>query len=157
MTIIVTVRERAAEAEKGAYLICGNSGDSIQFDFDGEWDAYLTKTARFRYRVNGTEQYTDVLFTGTECAVPVLRNVTETAVGVYAGDIRTTTPARIPCAPCITDGAPQHADPAPDVYDQLMEYLAGLQGGRVISGAASIHINGVVSASVHGTAETLEV
>lgn len=30
-------------------------------------------------------------------------------------------------------------------------------GGGTVHGAASIHINGVVSASVHGTAETLEV
>ena len=136
MAILITVRDRAAKPETGAVIVCGNSGNTVQFDFDAEWDAYPTKTARFRYKVNGAEQYTDVLFSGTECPVPVLRNTTETAVGVYAGDIRTTTPAYIPCAPCITDGAPQHTEPAPDVYDQLMEYLAALYSNNVYADAA---------------------
>ena len=131
MTIHVTVRERIAAAEADAFLVCGNSGDTVQFDLDSEWEAYPTRTARFFCRRNGRAFYSDVLFTGDSVTVPVLRNMSEVLIGVYAGDIRTTTPARVLCVPCITDGAPQHEDPAPDVYDQLMEYLAGLQRGIV--------------------------
>lgn len=136
MAILITVRDRAAKPEPGAAIVCGNSGNMLQFDFDAEWDAYPTKTARFRFKANGAEQYTEELFSGTECPVPVLRDTTEIAVGVYAGNIRTTTPTYISCAPCITDGAPQHSDPAPDVYDQLMEYLAALYSNNVYADTA---------------------
>ncbi len=130
MTVFVKVRSRAAETTAGGFLVCGNSGDQIQFDFDAEWSAYPAKTARFRYTRNGSAQYQDVLFEGNVCEIPPMHDITELAVGVYAGDIRTTTPAFIPCAPCITDGSPQHSDPAPDVYNQLMEALAELQRDR---------------------------
>lgn len=156
-TVSITVSGRQAAAAPGAVIICGNSGDTVQFTFDSEWDAYPVRTARFRYTVSGAELYQDMVFEGNSCEIPPLHDITEVAVGVYAGDIRTTTPAYIPCMPCITDGAPQHPDPAPDVYDQLLEYLAGMQGGGTVHGAASTCINGVVSGSVHGTAEPLEV
>ena len=137
-TVSITVSGRQAAAAPGAVIICGNSGDTVQFTFDSEWDAYPVRTARFRYTVSGAELYQDMVFEGNSCEIPPLHDITEVAVGVYAGDIRTTTPAYIPCAPCITDGAPQHPDPAPDVYDQLLEYLAGMQGGgdRVSADAA---------------------
>ena len=155
MTVELTVRERTAEAAEGAFFICGNAGDTVQFDSDAEWDAYAAKTARFRYTRNGSEQYQDVLFEGAACPVPVLNDITEVAVGVYAGDIRTTTPAYIPCLSCITDGAPQHAAPLPDVYDQLLEYLAGLQNGAATGDAYTV-LSGGIAETITGIAETEE-
>ena len=143
--ISITVREKTASLSGPVTVVCGNSDYTVRFLFDSEWDAYPTKTARFTYCKNGVFRYEDVLFEGDSVSVPVLRDVDEIAIGVYAGDLHTTTPARVPCARCITDGAPVHDPPAPDVYDQLMEYLAGLQGGGVPAGAATLMISGGVS------------
>ena len=40
MAILITVRDRAAKPEPGAAIVCGNSGNTVQFDFDADWDAY---------------------------------------------------------------------------------------------------------------------
>ena len=132
--IIITVSEKNAALSVPVTVVCGNSDYTVRFLFDSEWDAYIAKTARFTYCKNGVFRYEDVLFEGDSVSVPVLREADEVTVGVYAGDLHTTTPARVPCARCITDGAPVHDPPVPDVYDQLMEYLAGLQGGGSTAG-----------------------
>lgn len=84
---IATYRQRDGE------IVCGNSDYQIEFTFDAEWASYSTKTARFI--VNG--RYEDVEFTGTTCPVPIITNATEVMVGVYAGNLCTTTPATISC------------------------------------------------------------
>lgn len=117
--IDVTVRDKVATAAKDARLVCGNSDYIIAFNFDEEWAAYETKTARFSY--SGT--YQDVVFTGTECPVPVIQNTIVCAIGVYAGDLHTTTPAYVPCKKSILCGNGAPADPPDDVYAQIMELL----------------------------------
>lgn len=114
-TINVMVRDKIASAVGDIVYICGNSDYIINFDFDDEWDAYGVKTARFVH--NGT--YTDVVFTGNQCAMPVIHKAYGIFVGVYAGDLRTTTPAHIPSAASILsdDGTP--ASPPDDVYAQI--------------------------------------
>lgn len=116
--IKITVREKRAKCNGRERIVCGNSDYVIKFDFDDEWAAYDTKTARFVY--DGSK-YTDVQFTGDEVGVPVLRDTRTVSVGCYAGDIRTTTAALIQAVPCCTDPDGTPADPAPDVYNQLME------------------------------------
>lgn len=81
-------------------IVCGNkydeekqSGYQIKFTFDDEWNAYENKTARFIFG----GQFHDVEFTGDTCPVPVLKGVTLCKVGVYAGDLCTTTSATIGC------------------------------------------------------------
>ena len=113
--INVMVRDKIASAVGDIVYICGNSDYIIRFDFDAEWDAYGVKTARFVH--NGT--YTDVVFTGEQCAMPVIHKAYGIFVGVYAGDLRTTTPAHIPSAASIlsTDGTPEA--PPDDVYAQI--------------------------------------
>lgn len=145
--IHISVTDKIAIAAGNPEIVCGNSY-VIEFDFDSEWDAYEAKTARFVWRECGSPVYRDVLFTGDSVQMPPVYGTYEIAAGVYAGDIRTTTPARIPCIPCITDGAPHHADPAPDVYNQLMDYLAGIQGGKSV-------LNAVLSADAVPPAQTV--
>jgi len=115
--IKITVREKRAKCNGRERIVCGNSDYVIKFDFDDEWAAYDTKTARFVYDGG---KYTDVQFTGDEVGVPVLRDTRTVSVGCYAGDIRTTTAALIQAVPCCTDPDGTPADPAPDVYNQLM-------------------------------------
>ena len=90
----------ATYLQRDGEIVCGNSDYQIVFTFDADWDAYDTKTARFIW--NG--KHMDVPFTGNECQVPIIKNTDEVKVGVYAGDIFTTTPATIPCKRSILCG-----------------------------------------------------
>lgn len=116
--INITVRGKIARAEGRARVVCGNSDYAVRFDFDAEWSEYAVKTARF---VSEDGSYTDVQFEGEDCAIPILRNTRTLLVGVFAGNLRTTTAALIHAVPCITDPDGTPADPTPDVYAQLME------------------------------------
>lgn len=106
-------------------IICGNSDYTAVFDFDDEWSAYDTKTARFVYC--GT--YTDVVFTGNECPIPIIQDTRSLTIGVYAGDLHTTTPAYVSCVPSILCGGGVPADPTPDVYAQILELLNNIADG----------------------------
>lgn len=150
----VNVAEKTAAVSGCPQIVCGNSDYVIAFSFDAEWDAFPAKTARFAYRRNGTFRYEDVLFEGDSVPVPVLRDIDEVAVGVYAGSLHTSTPARIPCARSITDGAAVHDPPTPDVYDQLLEYLAHLQANAPVSDVAAVLYG--TAYSLAGTAEETE-
>ena len=124
--ITIQVRDKHATALESPEIVCGNSDYTVAFDLDSEWQSYATKTARFNYVRAGVRLHQDVIFQGTGCAVPVMHDVYEVTVGVYAGDIRTSTPAHIPCVQSATDDAAEHWQPKPDVYDQLLTLLEGL-------------------------------
>jgi YD repeat-containing protein len=72
-----------------------------------------------------------VVFTGNQCEIPVISNTNTIRVGVFAGDLRTTTAAWIPARKSILCGSGSPADPPEDVYNQIMEKLN--QGGGGIS------------------------
>jgi len=121
----ITVKNKIATFQsRDGDIVCGNNDYQVIFTFDAEWDDYSTKTARFIW--NG--QYTDVVFTGTTVTVPIIMNTTLCTVGVYAGDLRTTTPAFIGCRKSILCPNPVHVDPTPDVYDQIM---AAINNGTI--------------------------
>lgn len=111
--------KKAAYLLREGEIVCGNKDYKIQFTFDEEWEAYPIKTARFV----STAGIEEVIFEGDTVNVPAIHNSFTVLVGVYAGDLHTTTAASIPCQKSILcqGGAP--ADPAPDVYAQLMEML----------------------------------
>lgn len=142
--INVMIRRRKA-SNPVAEIVCGNSDYHISFNFDSEWDAYDIKTARFIW--NG--QKADVVFTGNVCDVPVIKNATICAVGVFAGDLRTTTPALIACNKSIlcSEGAP--ADPMPEVYAQIMELLNSY--GRPTDEQATAAVNAWLEAHPEAT------
>lgn len=121
--IHISVKDKIAIKTDKTFYVCGNSDFRILFDFDTEWNAYETKTARFSH--DGS--YTDIVFSGSECAVPIISDIYCFHVGVYAGDLHTTTPARVPCRKSILCGGGIPADPAPDVYNQLMERINELE------------------------------
>lgn len=127
--INITVREKSARADDRARIVCGNSDYAVRFDFDEEWEAYDLKTTRF---ITEGGFFTDVQFTGSDCAVPVLTGTRTLLVGVFAGDVRTTTPAYIPAIPCITDNGGIPAAPPPDVYAQLMNRFAALEAPAAV-------------------------
>lgn len=85
--------KKATYLSRDGDIVCGNSDYVIEFAFDAEWAAHEEKIARFIW--NG--HYQDVKFTGTSCAVPIVTHTTELRVGVYAGELSTTTSATIGC------------------------------------------------------------
>lgn len=127
-SINISISNKVATVQGAPCIVCGNSDYTAVFTFDAPWDVYEIKTARFVYTADGANQYTDVVFEGDTCPVPVLSGVSEVFVGVYAGNLRTTTPARIYCKQSILCGDPVHADPPPDVYAQLLELLLDRRG-----------------------------
>ncbi len=138
MEIPVRVRAHHAElAEAGLFGVCGNSGDTIRFDFDAEWDAYPDKTARIIIGSGAARSETEIPFQGDSCVLPAIRQTAVLAVGVEAGDIRTTTAARIPYAACITDIPAEEAQEQPDLYNMLLAELMhqpaqGICNGRYL-------------------------
>lgn len=127
--INITVRGKIARAEGRARVVCGNSDYAVRFDFDAEWAEYAVKTARF---VTEDGSYTDVQFEGDTCTIPILRNTRTLLVGVFAGNLRTTTAALIHAVPCITDPDGTPADPTPDVYAQLMERFNAIEAPAAV-------------------------
>ena len=119
-------------------IVCNNSDYIITFAFDGDWDAYDVKTARFVYTRDGHIQLQDIVFTGNICQVPVFYDITDVFVGVFAGDIHTTTPAKIFCMKSILDYDGQPEEPSPDVYAQIIELINSgkLQGPKGDKGDA---------------------
>lgn len=99
MDIKISVKSKAARGD-GAVIVCGNSDYRVVFELDEEWAAFTKKTMRVGYR-NG--KYTDVEFEGSTCALPAIKNRPWVAIGLYAGDLHTSTPAVFRCAECITD------------------------------------------------------
>lgn len=120
--INISVENKIAEAD-GTLYVCGNSDFVAKFAFDAEWEAYETKTARFGYN----NSYVDVVFTGDKCPVPIISGTYFFNIGVYAGDLHTTTPARVPCKKSILCDTGFPADPPNDVYNQIMEKLNSLE------------------------------
>lgn len=120
-TINVSVQNKIAAAD-GTIYICGNSDYLVEFDFDREWDAYEHKTARF---IHGTT-YTDQVFSGNLCPVPVLYNITSFRLGVFAGELSTTTPASVYAKKSILCDSGIPADPPISVYSQIMALLNDL-------------------------------
>lgn len=137
--IYVSIREKTATYTSAEAIVCGNSDYVVHFDFDSEWEGEKVKTARFIYN----RKYVDVVFSGSDCPVPVLTGTKVVAVGVYAGDLMTTTPVFISCKAAITDenGTPDAPDES--VYNQIIELvesgmLKGDKGEKGDKGDAGI-------------------
>ena len=93
-TLNVNVSDKVASyRQRDGVIVCGNSDYQIKFVFDSDWDDNPKKTARFIW--NG--QYVDVDFEGDVCRVPIIHNTTAVSIGVYSGELSTTTPAVIEC------------------------------------------------------------
>lgn len=117
--IHISVRDRmAVQTDKTAYL-CGDGDFEAVFDLDEEWSELPVRTARFQTE-NG---YTDVIFRGSSCPIPAIHYARKLEIGIYAGNLRTTTPARISLKEGIRAAWGMPEDPAPSIYDQLMDEL----------------------------------
>ena len=123
-TINVVVKNKIAVTVDDTLYICGNSGFVINFDFDAEWADFDVKTARF---ISENGSYQDVVFKGNQCPMPILSNTYNIKVGVFAGDLQTTTPAMISAKKSILCGVGTPETPKEDVYAQIMELLQDIE------------------------------
>lgn len=117
--INVSVENKIATQTDDTEYVCSNSAYVVKFAFDSEWDAYDTKTARFSY--NGG--YIDIVFTGTECHVPIISDTYFFNIGVYAGNLHTTTPARVPCKKSILCGNEPEYSASQEVKNEFLSVL----------------------------------
>lgn len=129
--ISISVKNKIAVQTNRTLYVCGNSDYTALFDLDAEWNAFEIKTARFCY--NG--HYSDVVFTGNECEIPVIADTNEFEIGLFAGNLHTTTPAMVLCERSILSTSGTPTNPSPDVYHQLIEkinsgMLRGPQGEK---------------------------
>ncbi len=145
LEIRIIVRERIAELVGKPEIVCGNSEYTAVFDLDEEWAAYPVKTMRLAWvdpqRTNNM-LYTDVLFEGNRAVLPPLWGVSLVWLGIYAGDIHTSTPVRIPCCYAGTVDAAQHPMPESNVYTQILDYVKQLKAERITAGAELIQSSG---------------
>ena len=117
--INISVKDKIANAECGAKIVCKNSDYVAKFSFDKEWDEYYSKTARFAY----DSDVITVAFKGDECKIPKLPNTISLQIEVRAGDIKTAVPAWIDCIPVLDDSFEEIEPPKPNVYDQIMQLI----------------------------------
>lgn len=118
--IKITVKNRKATLVGTPVIVCGNSDYTVTFTFDDEWSLTGLKTARFVYIRDGVQKYEDVVFSGNTVSVPVLSDVAFVSVGVFEGNLSTTTPARILCTRSILCGTGAAQGLTEDVYNQLL-------------------------------------
>lgn len=123
--ITITVQDKiATNTSPGELYVCGNSGYTVHFTFDDEWKKYTTKTARF---VTQQNTYVDTVFMGEYCNMPIIENTHLIRVGVFAGNLCTTTPAIINTKKSILCGMPTPSEPPQDVYNSIMKLLNELK------------------------------
>lgn len=121
MIINITVADCRAILEGTPTIVCDNKKKYfIKFAFDSDWGADTQKTARFVWVAGGKLQRTNVIFTGDTVKVPALVDTTEVKVGVFEGDLTTTTPARIHCERSIRSYGGEPAEETPGQYDHIM-------------------------------------
>jgi hypothetical protein len=106
-----------ANAEE--YLVNGNNDYEVVFSFDGEWDGVSAKTAMFVFGRNSVA----VPFEGNVCDGVSIEGSTICAIGVFAGEIKTTTGAVVKCIQSIRDIGEVPKPPTPEVYDIIMALL----------------------------------
>lgn len=122
-TIDIIIRNKTASAVNPPCIVCGNSDYNVKFDFDDEWQAHNNKIGVFAYNRCGEWQSEKVLFEGDTCPVPALHGVRSVWIGVTAGDVRTSTPADVPCRMGATDFSDTTEKPSADIWGQILDKL----------------------------------
>ena len=121
--IEVRIDDKIATVVGDPLYVCGNSDYIVKFAFDAEWADHAMKTARF---IKSNKEYIDVVFNGNECPMPIIADTPHVRIGVFAGNLCTTTAAIVNAQRSILCGSGVPAEPDPDVYSQIMERIDNL-------------------------------
>lgn len=117
--IVVVVRDKTAIANENVSIVCGNNDYNVVFQFDDDWKNYPAKTALFVFN----DKTIAVPFDGNVCEGVAIEDANVFFIGVYAGDLVTTTPATVNCVRSIRDIGNTPQDPTTDVYDKVMALI----------------------------------
>ena len=99
--IEILVRNRIARANYGERIVSNNTDYTVTFDFDEEWEA-TDRVARFEIE----DGYVDVPFSGNSVYVPCLpATARQVNIGVYAGELHTTSAATVTVIPSVLGGS----------------------------------------------------
>lgn len=121
--IVIKVTDKVPELVSGPdYVVCDNSDYTVVWQLDEEWAQFEHRTMQVNYK-DGT--YERVLFTGDTCALPAIPVPGPVHVGLFAGDIRTTRPARLLAVRSATTDSGEERDPMPNGYAQAIKALDG--------------------------------
>ncbi len=119
--IVIKVVDKVPIVVSGPqYVVCDNSDYTVVWQLDEEWAQFEHRTMQVNYK-DGT--YERVLFTGNTCALPALPVPGPVHVGLFAGDIHTTRPARLLAVRSATTDCGEERDPTPDGYAQAIKAL----------------------------------
>ena len=118
--IVVTVKNKMAVGD-GSVIVCNNSDYVVRFALDSEWDALALRTMRIVY---DSYSHTDIAFSGDTVALPAIIDRTSIGIGLYSGDIHTSTCAMFDCERSVM-GQNSHAvaPPSSDVYNEIVEMI----------------------------------
>lgn len=157
--ITIKIRDKIATVEGSPTIVCGNDGYKAIFDTDAEWSAYEILTMRVAWTdtFSGQPRHIDVPYILGFADIPVIADAYEIRIGLYAGDLRTSTPARIPCERCITDGGTYHEEPDPQTYAALLQLLAEVASAGGAVGDCTFLLDGVCIGTAGQASETTEV
>lgn len=121
--IMIKVTDKVPELVSGPdYVVCDNSDYTVAWQLDEEWAQFEHRTMQVNYK-DGT--YERVLFTGSRCTLPAIPVRGPVHVGLFAGDIHTTRPARLLAVRSATTDSGEERDPMPNGYAQAIEALDG--------------------------------
>ena len=130
MIIDINVKNKIATlVNPDIYGVCHNGDYIVHFNFDSEWDEFTTKTMRVNYGGNSSS----VIFSGNDCELPPITHTGSVEIGVFAGDLHTTTPATMPFIKSVLSAGGPEPDPVPSVYAQLIKMLDNLSAGTAIT------------------------
>ena len=116
--LIIKIKDKIAKPLNNC-VICDNSDYTVKFIFDEEWEKEPLRIARFIWN----KQYVDVKFTGDTCEVQIISKTNNINIGVYAGDLRTTTPAILTCHMSILSEDVIEHSLTPSEYEEIMKLL----------------------------------
>lgn len=119
--IVIKVTDKVPEIISGPeYVVCDNSDYTVVWQLDEEWAQFEHRTMQVNYK-DGT--YERVLFTGDSCTLPAIPVPGPVHVGLFAGDIHTTRPARLLAVRSATTDSGEERAPMPNGYAQAIEAL----------------------------------
>lgn len=121
--IVIKVVDKVPIVVSGPqYVVCDNSDYTVVWQMDEEWAQFESRTMQVNYK-DGT--YERVLFTGNTCALPALPVPGPVHVGLFAGNIHTTRPARLLAVRSATTDSGEERDSMPNGYAQAIKALDG--------------------------------
>lgn len=132
--IEITVRNREIMITGDTQTIVnGNSNYALTIDADAEWAGYSGKTLVLtQYLSDGTVPTTEIDVSSETVPLPAFADTHAAAIQLKAtnnGEIVHTSSITILCERCITDGSVNEKTVEFDVYNAMMEYIAGKLSG----------------------------